>query len=194
MLSELLRRARDERGMTITELLIAASLLLVVVSAALTLIPMTLQNEERVRDKAGAVQEGRTLVERLTRELRQGSAVVGTPTASTLSFSTYVHRASCGGAYSSAAAIQCRITYSCGTAGTCTRTERNLDGSGTAPAQTLVTGLANVGQNGGTGFSYQPDASAPGHVTVRLVFPGETADDAITLEDGASLRNLPPAV
>lgn len=179
------RRLRDERGVTLTELLVATAAMLVVISAAMTLIPLTLRSEQRVREKAGAVQEGRVVVERLTRELRQGFGVVATPTASTISFQTYAHRASCGGAYATTA-IQCQVTYSCNTAGTCTRTERNPDGTGTASAETLVQGLAS-----GSGFSYLPDASAPTHVNVKLIFPSDGGEDAITLEAGATLRNLP---
>lgn len=184
-LNEHLRAARSEQGLTIVELLVAAAAMIVVAAAAMTLVPLTIRNEERVRDKAGAVQEGRVLVERLTRELRQGSAVIPTPTASTISFRTYVHRSSCGGG-SAATAIECQVTYSCDTAGTCTRSERNPDGTGSAAAVTMVTGLAS-----GSGFSYLPNAASPTYVTIRLIFPSDDGDDAITVEDGASLRNLP---
>ena len=181
---QLRRMTRGEHGMTLTELLVAAASMIIVIAAAMTLIPVTLRTEERVREKAGAIQDGRVLVERLTRELRQGSAVIPTPTASTLSFRTYVHRSSCGGG-AATTAIECRITYSC-SAGTCTRTERNPDGTGSAAPVTLVTGLVS-----GSGFSYLPSSASPGHVTIRLIFPSDDGDDAITLEDGTSLRNLP---
>ena len=38
-------------------------------------------------------------------------------------------------------------------------------------------------------FGYSPDSANPDYVTMRLVFPAEGGDDAVTLEDGVDLRN-----
>jgi prepilin-type N-terminal cleavage/methylation domain-containing protein len=184
-----LRRLRgEEAGFTLTELLVAMMITLFAFGAALMLLNIALETQPRLSDRAAAIQQGRVWVERLTRELRQGATVAGSPTASQLSFLTYVGHSSCGGT-ATGPSIQCLVTYSC-TAGTCSRTERNPNGSGSAPAQRMVTGLlsSNV-------FSYTPTSSAPEYVGVSLAFPatddpGET-EDAVTLQDGVNLRNFP---
>lgn len=154
---------------------------LALLAAALAVLPMVLRSEPRISERAAHIQEGRALIERLTRELRQGSGVESA-TSSGLEFLTYVRRTDCGSSTVQDPAIQCRVTYSC-QEGTCTRTERNPDGTGAAGPVELAQGLQSAS------FSYLPSPSAAEYVTVRLAYPAEGGDDAVTLEDGANLRN-----
>ena len=156
--------------------------------AALLLLQIALKAQPRITDKGAAIEQGRAWTERLTRELRQGGTVTGSPTASQLAFLTYVRHSSCG-TLAAGNSIQCRVTYTC-TAGTCSRTEGNPDGSQTGPPQEMVTGLQSSSV-----FTYSPSAAVPEYVGVTLMFPatdepGET-EDAITLTDGVTLRNFP---
>jgi hypothetical protein len=182
-----LRALRREEGVTLTELLWVAVLGVLVFGLALMMLNFAVRTEPRLTERAASVQQGRALMERLTRELRQGATVsVGTP--SQLVFATYVKRASCGGP-PGATAIQCQVEYSC-TGGTCSRTERNTSGTGGGEPVQLVEGLASSDV-----FSYLPSPSTPEYVSVRLVYPatdesGES-EDAVTLEDGVDLRNFP---
>jgi type II secretory pathway component PulJ len=169
-------------GHTLVELLVATTAFLVLLGAGMAVLPMVLRDEPRISERAAHIQEGRALVERLTRELRQGSGVES-ETSSGVVFLTYVRRTQCGGNTVSEKAIQCRVTYSCA-GGACTRTERNPDGSGSSAPVQMVDGLQSVV------FTYLPSPAAPESVTVRLAFPAQGGDDAITLEDGANLRNV----
>ena len=172
--------ARDE-GFTLVELLMAAALLLgllAVMGASLTVIA---GSQPRIADRSAQIQQGRVMIERLTRELREGSNLQA-PTASSLTFFTYVRTQACGEsnppASPSEPAIQCQVSYVC-TAGTCTRQE-----GGGSPVE-LVDGL-----NSNEVFTYTP-ATDPDHVTVTLEYPGEDGGESVTFSDGAALRNAP---
>jgi prepilin-type N-terminal cleavage/methylation domain-containing protein len=184
----LLHGLRADGGFTLAELLVSMMITLIAFGAALLLLQIALKAQPQITDRGAAIQQGRVWIERLTRELRQGATVAGTPTPSQLAFLTYVRHTTCGGTVSGAS-IQCLVTYTC-TAGTCSRRERNPNGTGTAPAQQMVTGLQTSSV-----FSYTPSPGAPEYIGVTLQFPasddpGET-EDAITLTDGVNLRNFP---
>lgn len=175
----------EDHGYTLTELLLTATALiglLAVMGAGITTIA---RNQVRVADRSAQIQEGRAMIERITRELREGSGVQN-PTPSGLSFLTYVRRQECGGseppASDDTAAIQCRVTYAC-TDGACTRTEARPDGFEPGPTVRLVEGLRSSAI-----FTYVP-ADNPGYVTVTLEYPGQNGDETVTLSDGATLRN-----
>ncbi|MDQ2676205.1 MAG: hypothetical protein M3Y34_05300 [Actinomycetota bacterium] len=181
LLCRLHGRCAEAQGFTLIELLIAASMSLLVLGTGVALMSTGLRNEPKVAEKAGEIQEARVAMERLTREIRQGDAVV-TATPTQLSLITYVNSATCGGATSSRSML-CRVTYSC-SAGACTRTEANPDGSGATAPFVVVSGITSSAV-----FSYTPSAAAPTHVGVNLLFPSESGDDSITLTDGVTMRN-----
>jgi type II secretory pathway pseudopilin PulG len=177
---------RREDGYTLPELVMAATALIglvAIMGAGLTTIA---RNQVRIADRSAQIQQGRTMIERITRELREGSGVQN-PTSSSLSFLTYVRRQQCGGSESPTSettpAIQCRVTYTC-SSGVCTRAEALPNGSGSGPAVILVEGLRS-----NSVFTYAPNATNPGHVTVTLEYPGQDGDETVTLSDGAALRN-----
>ena len=173
-------RAAAADGLTLVELLLAASLALVVLGGAVGLMTTGLKNEPRVAERSADIQGARVAMERLTRELRQGASVVSASSTG-LSLVTNVKSATCGGA-AAAEARACRVTYSC-SAGQCTRTESNPDGSGGGPTELVITGISP-----GSVFSYLPSTFAPTHVGIRLEFPGADGEDSITLTDGVTLR------
>jgi type II secretory pathway pseudopilin PulG len=173
------RSLAREEGFTLPELLMAAALLiglLAVMAASLTVVAGT---QPRIADRSAQIQEGRAMIERLTRELREGSNLQA-PTASSLSFLTFVRTQTCDDSAppvsSSTPAIQCQVTYVC-TDGTCTRQQ------GTGIPVELVDGLRSSQV-----FSYSPTIE-PNHVTVTLEYPGEDGGESVTFRDGAALRN-----
>src|SRR2546423_15686019 len=89
--------ATDSRGFTLPELLIATVIGLVVIGAAVTAMTAGGSSQPPLNSQAASVQQARTSMERVTRELRQGSSVP-TATTSPLSTGTYVKRAPSGGA------------------------------------------------------------------------------------------------
>jgi Tfp pilus assembly protein PilW len=172
----LARRAAERlagaEGFTLTELLIATIIGLMVMGTGVMMFTAAIGSQPKQSARLAKVQDARITSERLVRELRQGSAAP-TATSSQLAIETY-----CGGA-----ASPCRVTYTC-TAGTCTRVEAQPGGASPGPATTVVSGLSNA-----IVFTYSPSSSAPRWVGITLQFPAEGGDDAITVEDGAALRN-----
>jgi type IV pilus assembly protein PilW len=172
----------ESDGFTLVELLVATILALVVIGAAVTAFTASIRSQPRVSSQAAAIQHARFTMERMVRELRQGSTVPSA-TASQLSMVTNVDSATCGGSASSTA-ISCRVTYTC-SSGACTRTEAKPDGTSPGPAVQVVQGLSSSNV-----FAYTPGTTtAPAYVAVTLAFPAKGGTDAITLSDGAALRN-----
>lgn len=184
-LKRVLRAARREDGLTLMELLWVGIVGVLVFGLGLAMLNFAVRAQPRLSDRAASIQEGRALIERLTRELRQG-AEVSVATPSQLVFVTYVRRTSCGGG-TVGDSTACQVTYSCA-GGSCTRMESNPDGTGGGASDELVNGLSSDSV-----FSYLPSATAPEYVNVRLEFPASDEpgeeEDAVTLQDGVNLRN-----
>lgn len=173
---------REEGGLTLIELMVAATLGLIVVGGALGMFMSSLRSEPRTASKVTAIQQGRTTVERITRELRQGTEVP-TATSSQLAIETYVRAASCGGEPASTS-IRCRVTYNC-SGNACTRAVSPPGGGVPGSATQVVSGL--TGPNVFS-YSYLPEAEEPSYVGVELAL--STGDGVpVTLEDGVALRN-----
>jgi Tfp pilus assembly protein PilW len=182
------RLRRDESGFTFVELIMATIIGLMVIGIGATVFTAVSRSQPGQVQRGVAIQQSRTTMERITREVRMGSTIYPS-TSSQLSLLTYVHSATCGGAWANTA-IQCKVTYTC-TGGTCTRVEGPPPpGTGSGPATTVVTGLSSSSV-----FSYTPACDAtstsgsPGYICVTLTFPGDHNDDAITLQDGAEPEN-----
>lgn len=184
ILDKAIARLRGEGGYTLPEVLMATVLALLVMGVGVTVFTAAIRSQPGLTTRENAISQARTSMERLTRELRQG-ATVYTGTPSQLSFITFVNSATCGGTFSSTAR-QCRVTYSCTTM-SCTRVEANTDGSSPGAAKTIATGLSNPNV-----FSYSPDSSRPTYIGATFVFAGRNGDDAITVSDGAAVRNSAP--
>jgi Tfp pilus assembly protein PilW len=175
-------RLRAEDGMTLSELLVAAALGLVVIGTAVVVFTAAVRSEPRVSGRANDVQQARTTIERITRELRQGSTVT-TATPSQLTMITWVHKASCGGA-AAQSSIQCRVSYTCtGSPVVCTRTETQTSGGGTPASAEVARGLSSAAI-----FTYSPSSADPEFVGVNMAFPADGGEDSITLADGAAPR------
>lgn len=176
---------RDQRGLTLVELMVAASLGLVVVGGALAMFMGGVRSEPRTASKVAAIQQARTTLDRITRELRQGLEVPmtsPTPSTSELAVVTYVKAATCGGAPASTS-IPCRVTYKC-SAGSCTRQVAQPNGAGAGPAVEVVNGLTDP-----TVFEYIPELPAqPTYVSIAFALAADGSP--VTLEDGVALRNL----
>jgi Tfp pilus assembly protein PilW len=177
----------SEDGMSLPEVLIGLTIGLLVVGAAVSVFTSALRTQPRLSERAAQIQQARTMAERLSRELRQGSNAIST-SSSNLAVLTYLPRTTCGTG-SVGPATRCKVFYGC-SAGTCTRTEcgpnaLTIDGT-CGPTVTAVTGLADTSV-----FAFTPRVPGQAFVSIRLAFPAGAGEDAITIEDGVALRNPP---
>jgi type II secretory pathway pseudopilin PulG len=181
-----------EAGLTLVELLVAASMSVVLVGAAGSMMISAVRDQPKLSKKSQNISTARYVLERMTREIRNG-VVVYAASGSEVSFRTRVRRTACGAGVeedASAPAIQCRVTYSCTTT-SCSRTETDpgVEGEAGTPA-TLVGGLdsSNV-----FSWSCNPEDACekPGEITylgVTLNMPNPEGSGDLTVSDGANLR------
>ncbi len=187
-----------EAGLTLVELLVAAAMSVIIVGAASSMLISAVRDQPNISKRAQNVSSARWMLGRMTHELRNGIAVdPETASASSVSFETYVRRASCGGealAEASSPSIPCQVTYTCTTTA-CSRVEAE-PGVETGTATTLFEGI-----DSSTVFCYVPSGEAdpsscgpvgeeaPTYVRVTLRIPNPDGGGDLTISDGASLRN-----
>lgn len=185
-----LRRLRSEEGYTLIELLVASAMGVVVMGAVALLVISAVKDQPQISKQAQNITTARWVLERWTHEIRDGSSVKYAG-ESKFSFETYVRHSTCGGSKqlpSSSPAVKCQVTYTC-TATACSRTE-SPPGSESGTARQVFAGI-----NSSQVFSYAPKPSTPttaGEVTyvkATLRLPNPSGTGALTVSDGASLRN-----
>ena len=182
-----MRLASEESGLTLIELLVASAMSVVLLGAVGSMVISAMRAQPEVSKRSQNVSSARYVLERLTREIRNGVAV-DSATASSVSFRTYVRRAACGGAVltdPSSPAIVCQVTYDCTTT-SCMRIEAS-EGVYTAPPGTSTTIFSGIDSS--DVFTYAPSAAAATYVGVKLRIPNPSGPAALTISDGASLRN-----
>ena len=192
-------RAQDgEAGLTLIEMLVAATMSVILVGASTAMLISAVRDQPALSRKSENITTARWQLERIVREIRNGVSVeVASP--SELAIVTQMRREACGGdsaASSSAEAIKCRVVYRCvGTA--CTRTEATLDGT---LVGTSVVALSGV-RNPDSVFCFVPSAAEdptdcgtaksgekPTYVGIQLEVPGSQERGLLTISDGATLR------
>lgn len=187
-----------EAGFTLVELLVAMSMGVLLLGVVGSIVISGMRTQPSISKRAQNISTARWVLERLTREVRNGIAV-DKASASSVSFRTYVRRTSCGGSgtlASGSPAIECEVTYSCTTT-SCSRTE-------TAPK--AYGGIATPifsGIDSSEVFCYVPSANADPmscgpaptpvgdatYIGMTLHIPNPSGGGGITVSDGASLRN-----
>lgn len=175
---------RREGGFTLVELLVASTMGVIVLGAVGSLVVSAMKTQPQISERAQTVSTARWVLERLTREIRNG-VKVDKATASSVSFETYVRRSTCGGSgmlASTSAAIKCEVTYTCSTTA-CTRIEA-APGVYTGTPRTIFEGIGSSSV-----FSYVPNAAEATYIKVTLTMPNPRGPAALTVSDGASLRN-----
>jgi prepilin-type N-terminal cleavage/methylation domain-containing protein len=177
----------SDAGFTLIELLVASAMGVVVLGAVGTMMIGAIRSQPEISARAQNISSARWVLERFTREIRNGVAVnPAKATASEVSFRTYVRRTSCGsGAVPSSTtpAIECQVTYKCTTT-YCTRGEGAPGSSTPVSEQKIFSGIddSNV-------FTYSPSAAEPTYIGITLHIPNPSGPADITVSDGASLRN-----
>ncbi len=183
-ISNRLRQVQPQGGFTIVEVLVSSAMGIVVMSAIALLMISAVKGQPKISKQAQNITTARWVLERMTREIRSGAAVKEM-SASTVSFEGYVRHATCGGTgvlASSEPAKKCRITYECSTTA-CFRRESEPTVNGGTPQQ-IFSGI-----NSSQVFSYEPNETQPTYVRITLRLPNPSGTGALTVSDGASLRN-----
>jgi prepilin-type N-terminal cleavage/methylation domain-containing protein len=178
------KRLRCNAGFTLVELLVAMTMGVVVLGAVGSLVVSAMKNQPRISERAQDISTARWVLERLTREIRNGIRV-DKATASSVSFETYVRHTTCGGTTAlsaKTASIKCEVTYTCTTT-KCSRIEA-APGVYTGKATQIFEGI-----DSSSVFSYTPNATEATFVEVTLHMPNPAGDAPLTVSDGASLRN-----
>jgi prepilin-type N-terminal cleavage/methylation domain-containing protein len=174
-----------EDGFSLIELLVATAMSVVVLAAVGSMVMSAMRSQPELSKKSQSVSTARWVLERLTREIRNGVKIdVATP--SSVSFQTYVRHSTCGSTSpltSTSPSIKCEVTYACTTTA-CMRKETAAGVLTGGTARLIISGIndANV-------FSYSPSTAAPTYIGVKLRVPNPTGQGALTVSDGASLRN-----
>ena len=173
-----------EAGLTLIELLVAAAMSVVLVGAAGSMLISAVRTQPKLSKKAQNITTARYVLERMTREIRNGVRIES-GNSSSVTFITRVRRAECGGAVEedpAQPAIQCEVAYSC-TGAVCTRTER-APGSEGGTTTTIVEGLGSSSV-----FGYDPPSAPEAtYVEVTLNISNPEGEGNLTVTDGASLR------
>src|SRR5437667_3651518 len=80
---------RDERGYTLIELMIVSAIFAIVITLIFGTLTSVQKSEAYTRDRTIAIQSMRGAMDRMTRELRQATNIVPTPSDSHIEFDTY---------------------------------------------------------------------------------------------------------
>lgn len=168
------------------ELLVAATMMVIITGATVSLLISTFKDQSRVTSRADQVGEARVALNKIVGEVRQASAIsVGK--AEELQITTYVHATSCtAGPSVSAPAISCAVTYKCAKE-TGKNTYKCTRKVSTAAEEKLVGGLTTNAV-----FTYSPASptTSATYITVKLALADSSSTTyTTTLENGAALRN-----
>jgi type II secretory pathway pseudopilin PulG len=179
-------RMSDEAGLTLVELLVASAMSVVLVAAACSMLISAVREQPKLSKRAQEISTARYVLERMTRELRNGIVVYPGATGSKVEFKTRVRRSTCGGSLQevpSTPAIECRVTYSCTTTA-CTRTETSPEVPGSSGTPIPVVGNLDSDNV----FNYEPSVEEPSYVGITLHIENPEGKGELTVTDGAGLR------
>lgn len=140
-----MRRARDEGGFTLVEMLTVMAMLVVLLGATLPMLFATTNQGGRQSDRVTSLDHDRTAFDAITRELRQANCVVPVvPGKSIATVTPSTSPAATAGSCSTGNAVQ-SVRFDCGAAGSaagtyaCVRTDL-ASGS----RRTLIDGITNT--------------------------------------------------
>lgn len=175
-----------EAGLTLVELLVATAMSVTLVGAACSMLISAVREQPTLSKKSQEITTARYVLERMTREIRNGISVYSA-TGSRVEFKTRVRHKTCGGSAQESPgtpAIECRITYSC-TITACTRTETSPEVPGSSGAPIPLVGNLDSSSV----FNYEPSPpSTPTYVGITLHIENPEGRGELTVTDGAGLR------
>lgn len=184
--------------MTLVEVLVALIMGTIVVGGATSMLISAVRQQPEQQQQAQSISTARVQLERMTREIRNGTSVT-TAGSTGVSFVARVRREACGGgvqASASTPSIECQIVYSCTTT-SCTRTELAVGATSGGTATTIVTDIDSDAV-----FCFVPSSNTdpsecgpakpgtpPTYIGITLSVPNLSERGHLTISDGASLRS-----
>jgi len=186
---------KDESGMTLIEMLVAAMMSVIIVGASCAMLISAVRDQPGLSKKAQNVTTARFQLERIVREIRSG-VVVESGTPSQMTMKVRLRRVACGGAVQtnpSAEPIECTVTYNC-SGSSCTRTELAPGGDITAIAlsgigSTDVFCFAPSDEGDPTRCGTTENPRKATYVGINLQVPNPDGPGLLTISDGATLRS-----
>jgi prepilin-type N-terminal cleavage/methylation domain-containing protein len=160
-------RPQESGGFTLIELTIVIAILLLVVATILTQLVSAQRSEVFAQDRGAALDETRASMARMTKDLRQATAIDPTSSATNVTMSTYV-------------------------GGTLTTVAYTISGTNllrtvsTHPAETLQRDLASTSI-----FTYEPSSTSAQVVSILLeVQPEHSPETTVQMTSEVRLRNI----
>jgi Tfp pilus assembly protein PilV len=189
---------RDESGLTLIEMLVAALMSVIIVGAACAMLITAVKDQPGLSRKAQNVTTARYQLERVVREIRD-AVKVERATTTEIQLLTRTQKTACGGTTKASPNVQrpqCRVTYRC-SATSCTRTEATEGGVPVGTAVVALTGLQSSSV-----FCFVPSTDTdpskcgsprtgsgpPTYVGVGLQVKNPEGPGFLTISDGATLR------
>jgi len=175
-------RERSQDGWTLVELLVTITVSLVILAGVLSLWTGAAANEEHNAQRFKTLDEARTALERMTRDVREAVAVTGV-TSQVVTLKLWTR--DLAGATPSALHV---VAYDCGVPGTIASTYRcvRTDTTASAPAETVIDRLTSPSV-------FTTTAGKP-NLELRLSALIVGASNPIVLHSGASPRNCTGAL
>jgi len=173
------RLLRDQRGMTLIELLVAMPLALLLLFAALDALDVTAKNQGRITKRSQAATQAKVGLDRMVREVREADSL-NLQTSQIIDVVTPVRPATGTSTYAGNLRL---VRYDC-TGGQCIRYEGPKAGPLGATGKVLVTDVRNQDV-----FTVSPDFVNPTFLGVKLRIAITGQSNTLNLTDGVNLRN-----
>ena len=169
---------RDQSGLSLIETMAALAVFLVVVGALFALLTGSLRSQDKSVHRALTTQEATAAAERLTRDIRNATAV-SIVTAAKLDLRTAVRGAA------STSTIR-HVVWDCSLGQRCTRQEGPVGGALGGRIEDVVPGVVN-----GDVFTGTPGATDPPYVTIKLNI-SVSESQPVQFQNGVTVRQLSP--
>jgi type II secretory pathway pseudopilin PulG len=189
-LPALRRRIREERGLSLVEMLLTMSLFVIVIAAAMSVMDTAERVGPRDTERANVIREQQVSLDRMVNELRQAYQILHT---SPRSMEVLVRMRRNGGHQN------LHVGYYCNeeAPGTCIRKEATIGQPLPATGKVVISRVLNWSSATPPVFEFPDDVTGgitPEYVNVRVQVPAKgTRPDGfrhtVTLEDGYNARN-----
>lgn len=179
-----MRRDNGQAGYTLIELLVGATLALVVIGGPLTFLVTSFSRSNESSSRAVAVRKGQVMLDRLVRDLREavrqdstGSYYTATVTSTAPQFTLRIP--------TPGSSVPQQVLWSCTLPGTCTRQV----GAATAQAQTANIAALTLSPSDSAGAAMTLPAVNPAYVGITLQVQPTSQLDRTNSKAAANITN-----